>query len=133
MAVADVQYVTFRALLDYLLTDETPDELSVPALLDLMMLANRYGVIRLEQLCVRMIGHNVSDHNAPPPDVAYCAQMIGSSDLHRVSNHLLSAAGVKGSASPCETGSPGASRSEPCRPSFFQMRPRVNTNAPSML
>ena len=92
VAVADVQYVTFRALLDYLLTDETPDELSVPALLDLMMLANRYGVIRLEQLCARMIGHNVSDHNAA--DVAYCAQTIGSSDLHRVaSNHLLSAAG----------------------------------------
>lgn len=92
VCVHDVAYVTFRALIDYLLTDETPDELSVPALLDLMMLANRYGVMRLEQLCARMIGHNVSEDTAP--DVAMCANLIGSSELHRVaSNTMLASAG----------------------------------------
>ena len=84
MAVHDVEYETFRALLAYLLTDEPPDALAVQPLLDLMMLSNAYGVVRLEQLCARTLTRVMSEQDAR--EVSRCAGLIGSGELMRAAS-----------------------------------------------
>lgn len=79
--IPDVGYDVFRALLCYLLTDELSADLPVGALLEIMMLSNAYGVMRLEQLCARRVAAALSEHNAC--DAFRCAELIGECHLLR--------------------------------------------------
>jgi len=92
----NVSYSVFRALLDYLLTDEMPEgfentdqrcEAVLDAALELMMLANAYGVLRLEQLCEQVLVAGVSKQNVH--EISRCAQLIGASQLQRASARLI--------------------------------------------
>ena len=88
--IPDVDYTVFRALLDYLLTDELAEaELTVVAVLELMMLANAYGVLRLEQLCEQSVSENLAESNVD--DVRSCAQLIGSARLERAAEKFVAA------------------------------------------
>ena len=86
----DVDYAAFRGLIDYLLTDEGPERLPTQVVLDLMMLANTYGVRRLEQLCARALADQLSLDNAH--EVRHCASLIGASHLVRAASKLVPAA-----------------------------------------
>ena len=79
--VPDVEYVVFRALINYLLADVIDSELTVSSLLELMLLANAYGVVRLEQLCVRLVSAALSELNAS--EIYQCANLIGEFYLKR--------------------------------------------------
>lgn len=46
-----------------------------------MMLANAYGLMRLEQLCARLVGSWLSEQNAP--EIHRCAELIGECYLQR--------------------------------------------------
>ena len=88
--IPDVDYTVFRALLDYLLTDELAEaELTVVSVLELMMLANAYGVLRLEQLCEQSVSENLAESNVD--DVRSCAQLIGSARLERAAEKFVAA------------------------------------------
>jgi len=95
----NVSYSVFRALLDYLLTDELPEELedanarcdlALDGALELMMLANAYGVQRLEQLCQQVLVKGISKQNVH--EISRCAQLIGASQLQRASARCIAAA-----------------------------------------
>lgn len=81
IAVPDVSYVTYRALLDYLLSDAISDELGYEPTAELMMLANAYGVCRLEQLCARRLAARLSPDNMR--EIGHCASLIGEAHLQR--------------------------------------------------
>ena len=81
IAVPDASYVAYRALLDYLLCDEISDDLPCDVLAELMMLANAYGVCRLEQLCARRLAARLDADNMR--EVAHCASLIGEAHLQR--------------------------------------------------
>ena len=82
--VTDVQYSVYRALLDYLLCDELPLQMETSVTLDLMMLANAYGVTRLESLCARRLVNKLDQKNVG--EVARCANLIGSMHLKRAAD-----------------------------------------------
>jgi len=79
--VLDVSYAVYRALLDYLLCDEPAADLPVDLLLELMMLANAYGVARLEQLCASRLMARIDAQNVS--EVGRCASLIGQAHLAR--------------------------------------------------
>lgn len=79
--VCDVSYPVFRALLDYLLCDSLSDELPCDATLELLMLANAYGVTRLEQLCELKLTSRLDVDNVH--EIGRCAAMIGAVYLER--------------------------------------------------
>ena len=83
----DVAYPVFRALLDYLLTDEVSENINADEALELMMLANAYGVLRLEQLCEHLVAMRLSEQNVH--EVSRCAEMIGACQLQRATARLL--------------------------------------------
>ncbi|KAL1496326.1 hypothetical protein AB1Y20_016283 [Prymnesium parvum] len=85
--VPGVGYATYRSLLSYLLTDELTADLPTPVLLELMMLANAYGVKRLEQLCALAIARLLSERNAK--EVLCYAEMIGECYLQRAAEKLV--------------------------------------------
>uniref|UniRef100_A0A6U5EUN1 BTB domain-containing protein n=1 Tax=Calcidiscus leptoporus TaxID=127549 RepID=A0A6U5EUN1_9EUKA len=90
--VPHVSYVVFRGLIDYLVTDHLPGTLSTEAVLDLMMLANAYGVQRLEQLCELSLAARLSEQNAA--ELSRCAELIGACQLKRASAKLLAGGGA---------------------------------------
>ena len=79
-------YAAFRALLTYLLTDELSADMGMHVVLELMMLANAYGVLRLEQMCARLIGSFLSEQNAK--EIHDCAELIGECYLQRAAAKL---------------------------------------------
>jgi len=89
--IPDVSYAAFRSLLTYLLTDEVPPDLGdlslLHVVLELMMLANAYGVLRLEQMCARLITGYLSEANAK--EVHDCAELIGECHLQRAAAKLF--------------------------------------------
>ena len=95
--IPDVDYTVFRALLDYLLTDELAEaELTVVAVLELMMLANAYGVLRLEQLCEQSVSENLAESKVD--EVRSCAMLIGSARLERAAEVCRRERRVRGEA-----------------------------------
>lgn len=85
--IPDIAYTTFRALLDYLLTDEIAAALSSEEVLDLLMIANKYGVYRLEQLCETRLSMQLNAESVH--EVAECASLIGSSQLERAAARYI--------------------------------------------
>jgi hypothetical protein len=81
VVVSETGYAVYRALLDYLLCDELAEGLSPESLLECMMLANAYGVLRLEQKCSRRLVERLNGHVVR--EVCRCAQLIGDSHLAR--------------------------------------------------
>ena len=79
--VPDVQYEVYRALLDYLLSDYLAEPCPPETLLELMMLANAYGIVRLEQLCARKLARRLDASNVN--EIGRCACLIGEHHLHR--------------------------------------------------
>ena len=63
------------------LCDELSERLQPEVVLELMMLANAYGVVRLEQLCARKLAARLDACNVA--DIAQCANLIGESYLLR--------------------------------------------------
>ena len=86
VSIHDVGYAAFRALLTYLLTDELSADMGMHVVLELMMLANAYGVLRLEQMCARLIGSFLSEQNAK--EIHDCAELIGECYLQRAAAKL---------------------------------------------
>jgi hypothetical protein len=82
--VPDVSYSTYRALLDYLLSDYLAEGLEIETTLELMMLANAYGIARLEQICARSLASRLDASNVL--EVARCAAMIGEHHLRRAAD-----------------------------------------------
>lgn len=93
--VPHVSYNVFRGLIDYLVTDQLSATLSTEAVLDLMMLANAYGVLRLEQLCELYLSARLSEHNVA--ELSRCAELIGACQLKRASAKLLEGSGAAAS------------------------------------
>ena len=92
VVVSGVPYDAFRVLLGYLLTDELPDaepgaEVSAELALDVLMLANAYGVIRLEQMCEARLTRQLDADNVA--EVARCAHLIGSRQLQRAADRFV--------------------------------------------
>jgi len=81
VVVGDVSYAVYRALLDYLLCDELSEGLQPESLVECMMLANAYGVLRLEQLCARKLVQRLDENNVA--EVGRCAHLIGAAHLER--------------------------------------------------
>ena len=94
VSIPDVGYDVYRALLDYLLSDHLGQGLVAETLLELMMLANAYGLTRLEQLAARKIATALDANNVQ--EVARCAALIGEYHLHRAAERY-----AKG-LTPCE-------------------------------
>ena len=87
VCVPDVSYSVYRALLDYLLSDEISEHLPTEAALELMMLANSYGVVRLEQLCARKLAYRLDASNVT--DIARCADLINERHLLRAATKFM--------------------------------------------
>ena len=60
---------------------ELSDELPCDTTLELLMLANAYGVARLEQLCARKLAARLDAQNVA--EIGRCAGMIGEAHLER--------------------------------------------------
>jgi hypothetical protein len=91
--VCGVSYEVYRALLDYLLCDVLKETLEPHNTLELMMLANAYGVERLEQLCARQLITTLSVSNVH--EVGRCAEMIGSGHLVRAAEKFVRSCAVE--------------------------------------
>lgn len=89
VVVSDVSYGVYRALLDYLLCDDLPRHLTIETTLELMMLANAYGVGRLEHLCSHSLGQRLDADNVG--EVMRCAAMIGAVHLGRAAQRFEAA------------------------------------------
>ena len=91
--VAGVPHDAFRVLLGYLLTDELPDEttagaeVSAELALAVLMLANAYGVTRLEQICEGRLTRQLDAENVA--EIARCAHLIGSRQLQRAADRFV--------------------------------------------
>lgn len=85
--VGEVSYAVYRALLDYLLCDDVAKGLPTELLLELMMLANAYGVLRLEQMCAGKLTRRLDSENAEY--IGHYAQLIGSGHLGRAASKVL--------------------------------------------
>ena len=81
VTITDASYDVYRALLDYLLSDYLSNHLVAETTLELMMLANAYGISRLEQLCALSIAALLDPQNLS--EVARCAGLIGEHHLRR--------------------------------------------------
>ena len=84
--VPDVPYDVYRALLDYLLSDHLSGFLRAETLLELMMLSNAYGILRLEQLCARQLARELDTSNVS--EIARCAALIGEHHLLRAADRF---------------------------------------------
>jgi hypothetical protein len=85
--ITDTCYDVYRALLDYLLCDELREALETSVVLELMMLANAYGVTRLEQMCASKLISRLDAENVEA--VGHCAQMIGAGYLAREADKFV--------------------------------------------
>lgn len=97
--IPDINYTSFRALLDYLLTDEISTSLEVEETLSLLMVANRYGVHRLEQLCETRLALRLNAQSVH--EVAECANLIGCSQLARAAAKYIATMEGKGTSYGC--------------------------------
>ena len=85
--ISDVSYDTFCALVDYLLTDDLAPHLAAEKALDLLLLANAYMIVRLEQLCARRLVEIFDEENVA--EVARCASLIGATQLERAATRWM--------------------------------------------
>jgi hypothetical protein len=85
--ISDVSYDTFCALVDYLLTDELAPHLAAEKALDLLLLANAYMIVRLEQLCASRLVEIFDEENVA--EVARCATLIGATQLERAATRWM--------------------------------------------
>jgi len=85
--VSEVSYGAYRVLLDYLLCDQLAEGQNTSLLLDVMMLANAYGVLRLEQMSAHKLMSRLDTENATY--IGHYAQLIGSAHLARAARKAL--------------------------------------------